>query len=435
MQLILSSAIPSLIHPPILYSSYVPLIPTESLPLSHNEIYDGASSLPTFMTSSSSSETTNPLLVFDCWNINHNLQFEFWKPIYLSTLAGLSTCIGASIAFFVGDVDVNVEEDEIDNDRRRNGAVVGPDLLAFSLALAGSVMITVCLVSIIPEALSIECSGGISGDSLITIFGHETSIQLIKQRTVGFAIGWGVYALLSQLLASLPDEDEWGGILAGDDDGTTTFSSPWKEYEGNDNSLAGIDYNTPSTNDRQSTASRQSSWRLTILLFLSLLLHNFPEGLAVAFSAASDSTMLIHNTQEETSTSLASIVALSIALHNIPEGIAIAIPCMVARPNQPFLAFGLASLSGLAEPVGAFIGLNILKLRGIGSGMIDATSQQQDMGDALSFVAGIMMAVAIFELIPEAIRQCEECEGPLSLMLGIMTGVGAMVLTELYLGA
>ena len=89
----------------------------------------------------------------------------------------------------------------------------------------------------------------------------------------------------------------------------------------------------------------------------------------------------------------------------------------------------------MAEPVGAFIGLNILNLRGNGSGMIDATSQQQDMGDALSFVAGIMMAVAIFELIPEAIRQCEECEGPLSLMLGIMTGVGAMVLTELYLGA
>ena len=198
--------------------------------------------------------------------------------------------------------------------------------------------------------------------------------------------------------------------------------------------MAGIDYNTPSTNDRQSAVSRQSSWRLTILLFLSLLLHNFPEGLAVAFSAASDST-IIHNPQEETSTSLASIVALSIALHNIPEGIAIAIPCMAARPNQPFLAFGLASLSGLAEPVGAFIGLNILKLRGNGSVMIDATSQQQDMGDALSFVAGIMMAVAIFELIPEAIRQCDECEGPLSFMLGIATGVGAMVLTELYLGA
>jgi len=45
--------------------------------------------------------------------------------------------------------------------------VVGPELLAFSLALAGSVMITVVIVSIIPESLMI-------GDATMIDGGIET---------------------------------------------------------------------------------------------------------------------------------------------------------------------------------------------------------------------------------------------------------------------
>ncbi len=71
-----------------------------------------------------------------------NIEEEFIEPIYLSTLAGLSTCVGASVAFFVGtgEEDVNGIGNKSPGRRR-----VGPDLLAFSLALAGSVMITVCV--------------------------------------------------------------------------------------------------------------------------------------------------------------------------------------------------------------------------------------------------------------------------------------------------
>jgi len=125
---------------------------------------------------------------------------------------------------------------------------------------------------------------------------------------------------------------------------------------------------------------------------------------------------------------------------------------MAARPNQPFLAFGLASLSGLAEPVGAFIGLIVLRLRSvsglqhndvneiIGYGLDDSSMETsslahgQDMGDALAFVAGIMLAVAICELLPEANRQRKDCDDSDSFVLGVVLGVGIMVLTELYLG-
>jgi len=521
------------------------------------------------------------------WN---NIDSDFWEPIKLSTLAGLSTCIGASVAFVVDgdddvdDVDVAVQQDDnykssiaktddkaitVTGERNRpeknasSLVKIGPDLLAFSLALAGSVMITVCIVSIIPECLliDIDVNRGGAGDSNVdvgaattttwNIFGHVVSSQMLLHRTVGFVIGWIVYALLSQLLTLLPEEDEWSNLLMGEEDDDDNINIPVLDSTNDMGIKSDMDGtttivnndnndNTHRDNNAQSTtssSSKQSSWRLTILLFLSLLLHNFPEGLAVAFSAASSATnnqsssssssssvvRIVATTTPATTTSdaiifdpstvnpmisssavalerytnpnelksplperisssillssptidekftasilqtptissssssssstssspssLASIVTLGIALHNIPEGIAIAIPCMAARPNQPFLAFGLASLSGLAEPVGAFIGLIVLRLRS--GGGVDGGLQQhndneiigngngQDMGDALAFVAGIMLAVAICELLPEANRQRKDCDGNNSFVLGIVLGVGIMVLTELYLG-
>merc|ERR1712032_257049 len=98
------------------------------------------------------------------------------------------------------------------------------------------------------------------------------------------------------------------------------------------------------------TQSSRRAWRVAILLFISLLIHNFPEGLAVAASTIQ-------------SDRLGFTVMVGIMIHNIPEGIAIAIPCLAARPDWPWLAFLLASVSGLAEPAGAFV--TILFLRGM----------------------------------------------------------------------
>merc|ERR1712238_615016 len=101
--------------------------------------------------------------------------------------------------------------------------------------------------------------------------------------------------------------------------------------------------------DLESTEQKKA-WRVAILMFVSLLVHNFPEGLAVAVSALESEKLGI-------------TVTIGIMIHNIPEGIAIAIPCLAARPNSPWLSFALASISGLAEPFGAFVSL--LFLRGL----------------------------------------------------------------------
>ena len=116
------------------------------------------------------------------------------------------------------------------------------------------------------------------------------------------------------------------------------------------------------------------------------------------------------------------LCSLAKAAHNIPEGIAIAIPCLTARPDSPWLAFGLASLSGLAEPLGASIAIFVLE-----------DNHSLLMNDVLAFVAGIMIAVSLNELFPEAWRFSQD--GRIPLIVGAVGGAVIMIGSELYLGA
>lgn len=98
--------------------------------------------------------------------------------------------------------------------------------------------------------------------------------------------------------------------------------------------------------------------------------------------------------------------AIAIALHNIPEGIAIAIPCLAARPDSPWLAFGLASMSGMAEPLGALVALAVLD--NDRSSLTASSGDVFTMHGVLAFVAGIMIMVAVVELFPEAMRHMHQ---------------------------
>lgn len=111
------------------------------------------------------------------------------------------------------------------------------------------------------------------------------------------------------------------------------------------------------------------------LVVLGLILHDFPEGFAMASS-------YIHKP------ALGLLTALAIALHNIPEEFAMAVP-LVAIKKKSFL-FKAAFISGLAEPAGAILGLFAV-------GFLPSL-----LPVFMSFAAGAMIFVSIHELLPLA---------------------------------
>lgn len=128
------------------------------------------------------------------------------------------------------------------------------------------------------------------------------------------------------------------------------------------------------------------------------------------------------------------IDSIGIMIHNIPEGIAIAIPCLKARPDSPFFSFILASVSGLAEPAGAFVSL--VFLRGVEQRQVDRGATKGDaiggegsLENVLAFVAGIMITVSFLELFPEAKRHAEK-SGMKAYYAGLCVGFIIMIATE-----
>ena len=120
--------------------------------------------------------------------------------------------------------------------------------------------------------------------------------------------------------------------------------------------------------------------RTGLFTALAIGIHNFPEGLAT-FAAALSSVRL------------GAFIAIAIAIHNIPEGIAVSVPIFYATQNRK-KAFIYSFLSGVSEPVGALIGYLLLM-----SFLTPAV-----LAGTLAFVAGVMIYIALDELLPTAHR-------------------------------
>jgi ZIP family zinc transporter len=121
--------------------------------------------------------------------------------------------------------------------------------------------------------------------------------------------------------------------------------------------------------------------RCGILVAIGIAIHNFPEGIAVFFSA------LIN-------IKLGLSIALAIALHNIPEGIAVAMPIYYAT-NSKRKAFMYSFLSGMAEPLGAIIAFIFLR----------SFLSETILYLIIAAVAGIMVFICFDELLPYAFQQ------------------------------
>jgi ZIP family zinc transporter len=227
--------------------------------------------------------------------------------------------------------------------------------LSFALGLSAGVMIYVSFIEIFPKAFK----------SLAEVFPLK---QAYFFTTIAFFVGLGLIALIDFLIPKQHNPHE---VVAGMD---------------------------------QVATEKKNLLRLGLFTAIAISLHNFPEGLATFLA-----TLEAHN--------VGITIAIAIAIHNIPEGIAVAIPIFFAT-NSKKKAIFWAFLSGIAEPVGALVGIAILW----------PFINDYTFGFLFAGVAGIMVYISLDELLPAAERYGEHHISILGLVTGMMIMALSLVL-------
>ena len=155
--------------------------------------------------------------------------------------------------------------------------------------------------------------------------------------------------------------------------------------------------------------SHKSSIKKCLILFVSITLHNIPEGLAIGVAFGN---ILYGN-------SLIAAISLTIgiAIQNFPEGSAISLPLRRYGVSR-FKSFVFSILSGIVEPIFAVIGaVLVLKINYL-------------LSFILSFAASAMIYVTVLELIPES--QSDEKKDLMALLF--ILGFIVMMVLDILLG-
>ena len=153
----------------------------------------------------------------------------------------------------------------------------------------------------------------------------------------------------------------------------------------------------------------------SLLLVISITLHNIPEGLAVgvAFGAINQSVKMPEALMGAIS------IAVGIGIQNFPEGAAVSVPLRREGYSRK-KCFLIGQSSALVEPVAGVIGAAMV------------IHIQTMLPYALAFAAGAMMLVAVHELIPQA--QEGRKEGSFLYTMGILGGFALMMILDVALG-
>ena len=136
--------------------------------------------------------------------------------------------------------------------------------------------------------------------------------------------------------------------------------------------------------------------RTGFLFMLAIGIHNFPEGMAT-FAAGLDGL------------ALGVPIAVAVALHNIPEGLAISVPVYSATGSRK-KAFFYSFAAGLAEPVGALVGMLVLF----------PFLSPALLAVLFAAVAGVMVFISFDELLPMSERWGHHHVSVCGIVLGML---------------
>ena len=215
------------------------------------------------------------------------------------------------------------------------------------------------------------------GASLVFFFKNidRRALNLMLGFAAGVMIAASFWSLLAPSIAMAEEQGVKGWIPA-----VTGFLLGGAFLFGMDKILPHVHFSKKT----EEAEGIKTSWQRSILLVLSITLHNIPEGLAVgvAFGA-----LFQNPTVEVLTTAMA--LAVGIGIQNFPEGAAVSIPLRREGLSR-WKAFKYGQFSGMVEPIAAVIGaVLVIYISPI-------------LPYALAFAAGAMIFVVVEELIPES---------------------------------
>lgn len=236
--------------------------------------------------------------------------------------------------------------------------------LAASLGFSAGVMVYISLVELLPQGID---SLAEAGTTRADVWG-----------TLAFFAGVALIAVIDRFVPD--DVNPHEGVAAGAASGAATRNT-----------------------GRGQRASQMRN--VGLLTAIAIAVHNFPEGFATFVVALEDPVLALP-------------IALAIAIHNVPEGIAVAVPLREAT-GQKWRAAGWATISGLAEPLGAIVGFLLLR----------PFIGPEALGVSFAAIAGVMVFVSLDKLLPTAIESGRHHTA----VYGMLAGMGVMAVSLLIL--
>ncbi len=156
----------------------------------------------------------------------------------------------------------------------------------------------------------------------------------------------------------------------------------------------------------------KSDLKKSTMLVLAVTLHNLPEGMAVGVAFAG---ILTGNAPISVAGAFA--LTLGIAIQNFPEGAIISLP-LRSEGETRMKAFTMGTLSGVVEPIGAFVTILLAQIL------------TPLVPYLLAFAAGAMLYVVVEELIPESAQGEHSDMGTMGFALGFII----MMMLDVALG-